>query len=115
MVRNLPCTDFNELIRIQYEQVNPILSVTIKQAPTLKTQIPHTFCWLILCQSCKKGKGLSRIVNAAGYSLDGFKRHKFEAAFRQVLWLNLILFTVIIFMPLAPHKMILGSSPRFYL
>ena len=50
-----------------------------------------------------KGKtGLSRIIKAAGYSLDGFQAaYKFEAAFRQVLWLNLILLLALIFMPFA--------------
>ena len=63
--------------------------------------MPDTFMVADNFASHAKGKkGLSRIVNAAGYSLDGFKAaYKFEAAFRQVLWLNLILFTVIIFMP----------------
>lgn len=48
-----------------------------------------------------KGKtGLSRIVKAAGYSIDGFKAaYKYEAAFRQVFWLNLMLFIAIIVMP----------------
>ncbi|GAF59495.1 LOW QUALITY PROTEIN: diacylglycerol kinase [Psychrobacter sp. JCM 18902] len=48
-----------------------------------------------------KGKtGFYRIIKAAGYSLDGFKAaYKFEAAFRQVFWLNLILFTAIILCP----------------
>lgn len=48
----------------------------------------------------KSKKGLARILKATGYSIDGFKAaYQFEAAFRQVLWLNIILFTVIIFMP----------------
>ncbi|WP_350656452.1 diacylglycerol kinase [Psychrobacter sp. S1-30-MNA-CIBAN-0213] len=48
----------------------------------------------------KGKKGLARILKATGYSIDGFKAaYKFEAAFRQVFWLNLILFMVIIFMP----------------
>ncbi|WP_367104466.1 diacylglycerol kinase [uncultured Psychrobacter sp.] len=48
----------------------------------------------------KGKKGVARILKAAGYSIDGFKAaYKFEAAFRQVLWLNIILFTIIIFMP----------------
>ena len=48
-----------------------------------------------------KGKtGFYRIIKAAGYSLDGFKAaYKFEAAFRQVFWLNLILFMAIILCP----------------
>ncbi|HSP86267.1 MAG TPA: diacylglycerol kinase [Psychrobacter sp.] len=51
--------------------------------------------------SLAKGKkGFSRIVKAAGYSLDGFKAaYKYEAAFRQVFWLNLVLFIVIILIP----------------
>ncbi|AAZ19015.1 diacylglycerol kinase [Psychrobacter arcticus 273-4] len=51
--------------------------------------------------SLAKGKkGFSRIVKAAGYSLDGFKAaYKFEAAFRQVFWLNLVLFIAIILIP----------------
>jgi len=48
----------------------------------------------------KGKKGLSRIVKATGYSLDGFKAaYENEAAFRQVLWLNLVLFIAIIFIP----------------
>ncbi len=48
-----------------------------------------------------KGKtGLSRIIKATGYSVDGFRAaYKFEAAFRQVFWLNLVLFIAIIVMP----------------
>ncbi|WP_228138936.1 diacylglycerol kinase [Psychrobacter sp. P2G3] len=48
----------------------------------------------------KGKKGLARILKATGYSIDGFKAaYQFEAAFRQIFWLNLILFMVIIFMP----------------
>ena len=48
----------------------------------------------------KGKKGLARIVKSTGYSIDGFKAaYKYEAAFRQVIWLNLVLFTVIVFMP----------------
>ena len=48
----------------------------------------------------KGNKGLSRIIKAAGYSLDGFKAaYKYEAAFRQVFWLNLVLFIAIIVLP----------------
>ena len=48
-----------------------------------------------------KGKtGLARILKATAYSIDGFKAaYQFEAAFRQVFWLNLVLFIAIIFMP----------------
>lgn len=50
--------------------------------------------------SAKGKKGLDRLLNATGYSIDGFRAaYKFEAAFRQVLWLNLLLFIFIIFMP----------------
>lgn len=50
----------------------------------------------------KGKKGLSRVIKAAGYSLDGFQAaYQFEAAFRQVLWLNLILLLALIFMPFA--------------
>ena len=50
----------------------------------------------------KGNKGLSRIIKAAGYSIDGFKAaYKYEAAFRQVFWLNLTLFIAILFIPFA--------------
>lgn len=50
-----------------------------------------------------KGKtGLARVLKAAGYSLDGFKAaYNHEAAFRQVLWLNLLLLLSLIFVPFA--------------
>lgn len=50
-----------------------------------------------------KGKsGLSRIMNATRYSIDGFKAaYKYEAAFRQVFWLNLLLLIAVIFLPFA--------------
>ena len=48
----------------------------------------------------KGNKGFSRIIKAAGYSIDGFKAaYKYEAAFRQVFWLNLVLFIAIILIP----------------
>lgn len=50
----------------------------------------------------KGSTGLYRIIKATGYSLDGFKAaYKFEAAFRQVVWLNLILFMAVIMMPFS--------------
>lgn len=60
-----------------------------------KQLLPHSYA------SDAKGKtGFYRIIKAAYYSLDGFKAaYKFEAAFRQVFWLNLILFTAIILCP----------------
>jgi len=50
-----------------------------------------------------KGKaGILRIIKATGYSIDGFKAaYKFEAAFRQVLWLNLVLLAAVIVLPFA--------------
>lgn len=60
--------------------------------------------------SSTKGKaGFTRIIKATGYSTDGFiAAYKTEAAFRQVLWLNLALFIAIIFVPFLLHiKMML--------
>ena len=59
--------------------------------------------------NAKGKKGLDRLLDATGYSIDGFRAaYKFEAAFRQVLWLNLLLFTFIIFIPFAVNiKMML--------
>ena len=57
----------------------------------------------------KGKKGLARILKATGYSIDGFKAaYKYEAAFRQVIWLNVVLFINLIFMPFATSiKMLL--------
>lgn len=57
----------------------------------------------------KGKKGLSRILKATGYSVDGFKAaYKYEAAFRQIIWLNFLLLIVLIFMPFAIYiKMLL--------
>ena len=71
---------------------------------------PDTFVMTGSFASNAKGKkGLDRLLNATGYSIDGFRAaYKFEAAFRQVLWLNLLLFTFIIFIPFAVNiKMML--------
>lgn len=59
--------------------------------------------------SAKGKSGLSRVVKAARYSADGFQAaYKFEAAFRQVLWLNALLLIALCFMPfLLTIKMIL--------
>ncbi|PYE36531.1 diacylglycerol kinase [Psychrobacter fozii] len=59
--------------------------------------------------NAKGKKGLDRLLNATGYSIDGFRAaYKFEAAFRQVLWLNLLLLIFTIFMPFAVNiKMML--------
>ncbi len=57
----------------------------------------------------KGKKGLARILKATGYSIDGFRAaYQYEAAFRQVIWLNFVLFVVLIFMPFAiPVTMLL--------
>ena len=53
-------------------------------------------------ESAKGKTGFYRIIKAAGYSMDGFRAaYKFEAAFRQVVCLNLALFVAIAFMPFA--------------
>lgn len=50
----------------------------------------------------KGKKGAARVLKATRYSIDGFRAtYQFEAAFRQVLWLNLILMAVISVMPFA--------------
>ena len=48
----------------------------------------------------KKGKsGIKRIINAFGYSKDGLAAaYRYESAFRQVLWLNLILIVLTFFL-----------------
>lgn len=48
----------------------------------------------------KKGKsGIKRIINAFGYSKDGLAAaYRYESAFRQVLWLNLILIVLAFFL-----------------
>ena len=60
----------------------------------------------------KGNKGLSRIVKAAGYSLDGFKAaYQYEAAFRQIFWLNSMLFVALILIPFdISIKMLLVSA-----
>ncbi|WP_230659047.1 diacylglycerol kinase [Psychrobacter sp. I-STPA10] len=75
-----------------------------KYTPDAGEQVAESFAAEV------KGKGgVSRIVKAFGYSRDGFMAaYKNEAAFRQVLWLNLGLFVALLFMPFAlAIKMIL--------
>lgn len=75
-----------------------------EQTPTSGSQAADSFA------SSTKGKaGFTRIIKATGYSTDGFiAAYKNEAAFRQVLWLNLALFIAIIFVPFVlPIKMML--------
>lgn len=48
--------------------------------------------------SSKSRPGFTRIIKASSYSIDGFiAAYKNEAAFRQVFWLNIILFMVLVF------------------
>ena len=65
--------------------------------------------------SLAKGKtGLARIVIAAGYSLDGFKAaYKYEAAFRQVVWLNFVLSIAIILIPFSISIKMMLIIPSF--
>ena len=71
--------------------------ISITQAIRHSALTPDSFA-----QSAKGKTGFYRIINAAGYSLDGFKAaYKFEAAFRQVIWLNLALLAAVITMPFS--------------
>ncbi|UOO80952.1 diacylglycerol kinase [Uruburuella testudinis] len=61
-----------------------------------------------------KGKrGLRRIINAAGYSKDGFRAaYRYESAFRQLVWLNgtlMVLAFVFDFGP-ASRMMLISAS-----
>ena len=62
----------------------------------------------------KKGKsGIKRIINAFGYSKDGLAAaYRYESAFRQVLWLNLILIvlTVILNFDSATKMLLIIAS-----
>ena len=75
-----------------------------KQTPSAGTQTADNFAG-----SAKGKTGVKRIIKATGYSTDGFiAAYKNEAAFRQVLWLNLALFIALVFVPFAlPIKMML--------
>ena len=49
-----------------------------------------------------KGKsGLRRIINACGYTRDGFKAACEEQGFRQLLWLNIPLIVLAFILPIA--------------
>ena len=90
-----------ETISIEHQQVDSY---------STNKSTPDTLLMTGSFASNTKGKkGLDRLLNATGYSIDGFRAaYKFEAAFRQVLWLNLLLFTFIIFIPFAVNiKMML--------
>ncbi|WP_083603640.1 diacylglycerol kinase [Psychrobacter sp. C 20.9] len=68
---------------------------SIKQAAHHSALTPNSFA-----ESAKGKTGFYRIIKAAGYSMDGFKAaYKFEAAFRQVVWLNVVLLAAVIMMP----------------
>lgn len=56
-----------------------------------------------------KGKsGLKRILNATGYSISGFKAaYKNEAAFRQIVLINLILIPVSFFLDVSRSEHVL--------
>lgn len=86
----------NKITPINHEN-KPAEHRSIKQAVHHSALTPDSFA-----ESAKGKTGFYRIVKAAGYSMDGFKAaYKFEAAFRQVVWLNLALFVAIAFMPFA--------------
>jgi|26BtaG_2_1085354.scaffolds.fasta_scaffold01777_7 diacylglycerol kinase (ATP) len=72
--------------------------------PDIGSQTAESFA-----EAAKGKTGLNRIVKAAGFSADCFiAAYKNEAAFRQVLWLNAVLFIVLIFIPFTlPIKMAL--------
>jgi len=61
--------------------------------------------------------GFTRIVNAAGYSWLGFKAaYRYEAAFRQELWLSIVLVPVALFFgPDYADKALLIASLAFIL
>ncbi len=64
----------------------------------------------------KGKKGLARLLKATGYSIEGFKAaYKFEAAFRQVVWLNLALLMVITLIPFGVASKMLLVTASFYL
>ena len=63
----------------------------------------------MLPRSPYKGtSGLQRILNATGYSLAGFKAaFKNEAAFRQIILINLLLIPLSFFMPVSRVEQVL--------
>ena len=47
--------------------------------------------------------GFKRILNATGYSLAGFKAaYQNEAAFRQIIWINIVLIPITFFVDVTP-------------
>lgn len=60
-----------------------------------------------------KGKtGLRRLVNAFGYSMDGFKAaYRHEDAFRQEVWLSLVLIPLAFYLETeAMHRLLMVGS-----
>ena len=73
---------------------------TVNSESKTQTTAPQLLTPNSYASTAKGNKGLSRIAKATGYSIDGFKAaYKFEAAFRQVFWLNSVLFIAIILIP----------------
>ncbi|WP_373741733.1 diacylglycerol kinase [Neisseria sp.] len=64
--------------------------------------------------AAQKGKhGIRRIINAAGYSRDGFSAaYRHESAFRQVLWLNaaLVVLAFVLDFGSAERMMLVAAS-----
>ncbi len=84
----------NKITPINLED-KPASHSSIKQAAHHSALTPDSFA-----ESAKGKTGFYRIIKAAGYSMDGFKAaYKFEAAFRQVVWLNVVLLAAVIMMP----------------
>ena len=60
----------------------------------------------------KGATGLRRIWNACGYSLDGLvTAYRGEAAFRQLVWMAVVLIPVAVILPVTPlsRAMLIGS------
>lgn len=84
----------NKITPINLED-KPASHGPIEQAAHHSALTPDSFA-----ESAKGKTGFYRIIKATGYSLDGFKAaYKFEAAFRQVVWLNVVLLAAVILMP----------------
>ena len=84
----------NKITPINLEN-KPAEHLSVKQLAHHSALTPDSFA-----KSAKGKTGFYRIIKAAGYSMDGFKAaYKFEAAFRQVVWLNVTLLAAVIMMP----------------
>ncbi len=74
----------------------------VKVAKLTKSTASFSLAADSYASTAKGQKGFSRILNATSYSIDGFKAaYQFEAAFRQVLALNLILITLVVLIPFS--------------